>query len=87
MKNFFIECEQIRQERDQLDSKMGRIMRDCGWEYSSDWPDSVWRWSKIITWRGKQVQMICSSPYEAAEIESRYRPESEQEEYERWGEE
>lgn len=87
MKNFMIEREEIRQEQDQLKYKLDRLIRACGWDYSSDWPDSCWRWSKTITWHGKPVQMICPSAEDAADIESRFRPEAEQEEFEKWGEE
>lgn len=67
---FLKDMREINAMQAEIDSRKVRLLRHCGWSYSSAYADCYWRWSKEI--KGKQV--TTTSEDEALRLEERISP-------------
>ncbi len=52
--------EQIQDAELDLDGMYVRYLKERGWKYRCDYPDSCWRWEKEVTTSERTVTMTCS---------------------------
>ena len=74
--DFLEELDLLDDLRGEIESRRGRMLRRAGWINSSEYPDSVWRWSKVL-----ETGRITCDETEALCIESYLRPAEEREKY------
>ena len=72
--SFLDEMDELDDMKTDLDDKRDLMLRNAGWESSSDYPDSYWRWSKSVLHGGR---MTCADADEAIRVESYLRPKAE----------